>query len=283
MTSLEALTRAAVIGHPVQHSLSPAMFNTMFARDGLHWHYGAVDVTEMSLSAFIDSARRGEFGAFSVTMPLKSAVVDHLDSLDTSSQILRAVNSVLVTPAGLVGFNTDGDGCCDALERVGSTELHGASSVVIGAGGTARSVALSLASRGARVAILNRSISRADDVVRMISEARPGYSIRTGSVDDLREASIVVNATPVGMGHDVESSPIAAGTVAPGAVVLDAVYQPLETAFLRDARSTGARVVDGLWMLVHQAMRQYTLWFGVEADAAAMRLAAEQELSRRHK
>mgnify|MGYP003329105108 CR=1 FL=1 len=111
-------TRAAVIGSPVSHSLSPAIHSVSFAALGVDWSYEAVDVTPGSLASFMGSVREGGFGGLSVTMPLKNAVVAHMDSLDDDARTLDAVNCVSVVGRTLRGHNTDGGGCCDALESV---------------------------------------------------------------------------------------------------------------------------------------------------------------------
>lgn len=282
MTSVENM-RAAVIGHPVSHSLSPAMFSAAFAAEDVAWTYSAIDVTESQLAEFLSNARSEGFAALSVTMPLKSLVVAHMDSLDDASRVLGAVNSVVITPESMLGFNTDGDGCCDALERVGGITIEGSRAVVFGAGGAARSIARALVLRGAAVRIVNRSESRAHDVVEKLRSTNPDADCAVGSLVDLRDADIVVNSTPVGMTGSGDSLIRDWSLVNDEAIVLDAVYEPLDTGFLRSARDRGMRTVDGLWMLVYQAVRQYSLWFERGVSPALMRQAAEQELATRHK
>jgi shikimate dehydrogenase len=277
--------KAAVIGSPVHHSLSPAMFNAQFAFDGRDWLYEAIEVTQESLSSFINRVRGSEFNAFSVTMPLKEDVLKYVSVVDEAVRVLHATNSVLVVDGELSAYNTDGDGCCDALEEVGGTHFENARAVVFGAGGTARSVSLALLRRGATVNIVNRSRENADRAVDLLKSADSSFDVRVGTNDDLAGARVVVNTTPVGMGADVSHSKAIDGLLQlrEGAVVLDAVYQPLDTSFLRAARERGAITVDGLWMLVYQAARQHLRWFGTAASLEVMRNAAERELQRRRK
>ena len=275
-------TRAAVIGSPVSHSLSPAIHSVSFASLGVDWSYEAVEVTPDSLDSFMGSVREGGFGGLSVTMPLKEAVVAHMDSLDDDARTLGAVNCVSVEGRMLRGHNTDGDGCCDALESVAGVVLAGARAVVLGAGGTARSVALALTRRGAEVVIVNRTSAKADAVVDLVRSALgESAPVSTGSTDDINAASVLVNTTSVGMNSD--ESPVDRGALHGGLVVLDAVYSPLDTALLRAARAAGATTVDGLWMLIHQARHQQRLWFGRAADAGVMREESVRELARRGK
>jgi shikimate dehydrogenase len=244
--------------------------------------YEAVEVTHDSLGTFMASVRGGGFGGLSVTMPLKEAVIAHLDSLDDDARTLNAVNCVSVGNGELRGHNTDGDGCCDAIESEGSVGLVGQRTVLLGAGGTARSVALALARRGADIVVVNRSRSNAEEVVRMVRDSvDQSVGIVVGDESAITEATVLVNATSVGMNSD--ELPVAAGVLHGGLVVLDAVYSPMDTALLRAARSAGATTVDGLWMLIHQARHQQMLWFGRAADAGLMRAESVRELARRGK
>ena len=275
-------TRAAVIGSPVSHSLSPAIHSVSFAALGVDWSYEAVDVTPGSLASFMGSVRDGGFGGLSVTMPLKNAAVAHMDSLDDDARTLDAVNCVSVVGRTLRGHNTDGDGCCDALESVAGVRLAGARAVVLGAGGTARSVSLALVRRGATVVIVNRTAANADAVVDLVRSALgESAPVSTGSTTDINAATVLVNTTSVGMNSD--ESPVDHGVLHGGLVVLDAVYSPLDTALLRAARAAGSTTVDGLWMLIHQARHQQRLWFGRAADAGLMREESVRELARRGK
>ncbi|MGA1362566.1 MAG: shikimate dehydrogenase [Ilumatobacteraceae bacterium] len=274
--------RASVIGHPVVQSLSPVMHGASFRELGVDWTYDAVDCTVEELGTFIAGVRSGSHAGLSVTMPLKEAIVPLLDRLDANATVLGAVNCVSVRGGTLVGHNTDGDGCADALENEAGAVLAGARAVVLGAGGTARSVVTALARRGASVRVVNRTPARADEVVSVARRALGGdVDIVTGSMSDIGRASVLVNTTSVGMNSD--DSPVEPGELHGGLVVLDAVYSPIDTALLRSARAAGARTVDGLWMLVHQARHQQLLWFGRCAPAALMRSESERELDRRRK
>lgn len=274
---------AAVIGQPVSHSLSPAIHNAAFAASGRDGEYVAVECAEREVTSVVQSLRDEGMVGLSVTMPLKEAVINSLDSLHVTASLLNAVNCISFADGKAVGYNTDGDGCCDALEQQGEAVLRGAHAVVLGAGGTARSVALSLGLRGAHVRVINRSLDRAEQLVSSLhfALADSGGSLAVGEAADIAQASVLVNATSVGMNS--RELPIDASLLHTELVVLDAVYSPLETALMSAALSHGARVVDGLWMLIQQARHQQVLWFGEKPDANAMRLAAEQELARRRK
>ncbi|MFM8602223.1 MAG: shikimate dehydrogenase [Actinomycetota bacterium] len=281
--SAQARRRAAVIGSPVSHSLSPAIHRASFASLGVDWTYGAVECRAEEVGGFLAAAPGEGFGGLSVTMPLKEAVIAHLHEVDDDAALLRAVNCITVLDDGrLRGSNTDGRGCCDALAAVAGVDVASSRVVLLGAGGTARAVALALVTAGAEVSVVNRSDANARALVAAVS-AYPAArgAARVGSPEDVNGADVLVNATSVGM--NTSELPLDPALMHPGLTVLDAVYSPLRTALLEEAAKRGAGTVDGLWMLIHQARHQQQLWFGRMAPAELMRAESERELGRRPK
>ncbi len=274
------LVVAAIIGDPVAQSLSPAMHNAVFRQRKLDWEYVAMEVREDALNEVLRTLGDKGIKALSVTMPHKEAVFEMLNNasnglgnVDESAKSARSVNTISVTDGRLIGSNTDGDGCCNAIEQAG-VDVAGSRAVIIGAGGTARAIVATLARRGASdIAVINRTESRAQDVITSATVAR------VGSVGDIANANILINATSVGMG--TQETPVEAGLLHSSLVVLDAVYHPLETTLLRDAKLAGAKTVDGLWMLVHQGALQQLAWFKEIGDVQLMRQAALDELASR--
>lgn len=282
-TTIDERVLAAVIGHPITHSLSPVIHEAAFRAAGRTGQYIAVDCVEGSLGDVMKSLHQQSVLGVSVTMPLKEAVIDHLDAVSVDASLLNAVNCIAVSDGRSTGYNTDGEGCCDALVNQGRAELNGATALVLGAGGTARSVALALGRRGARVLIVNRTIESAERLVAQLNDALNGGigSLEVADMASIAGADVLVNATSVGMNS--QESPVPRELLHKGLVVLDAVYSPMQTVLLRDAAEAGSVTVDGLWMLIYQACHQQMLWFGENPDAQAMRDAAEQELERRRK
>ena len=274
-------TIAAVIGSPISHSLSPAIHNAAFVAAQRNGEYIAVECGLNDVDATMSNLQSAGLVGLSVTMPLKEAVIDCLDFVTPDADFLNAVNCISFGPTGSVGHNTDGDGCCDALVEQGGARLRGATVVLLGAGGTARSIALALVRRGAHVVIVNRTQSHAIVLVNSFSGFGDEVSISVGDQSSIASASILINATSVGMNSS--EMLIDPSVLHNQLTVLDAVYSPLETALLTASLVAGATVVDGLWMLIHQARHQQKLWFGEFCDASAMRLAAERELSARRK
>ena len=271
---------AAIIGDPVVQSLSPAMHNAVFHQRKLDWTYVAMEVHEDALTGVLQTLGGKSINAFSVTMPHKEKVFEMLSTasndlgeVDESAKAAQSVNTIAISNGRMIGSNTDGDGCCNAIEQSG-VGIAGSRVVVVGAGGTARAIVATLARRGASdIAVINRTESRAQDVIASVAVAR------IGNVDDIATANILINATSVGMGS--QETPVDAAQLHSSLVVLDAVYHPLETTLLRDAKRAGAKTVDGLWMLVHQGALQQLAWFKEIGDVQLMRQAALDELAHR--
>jgi len=265
---------AAIVGSPVAHSLSPAMHNAAFAACGFDGVYVAFDVGAGGGAAVLAAARELGFVGLSVTMPLKSEVADLVDTRSPAVVALRAANTVVVRGRDLHAESTDGAGFVDSLRLDHGVDPAGRRVVVLGAGGAARSLVLALGEAGAAdVAVVNRTRERAVEAASLAGSAG-----RVAGPEAVRDADIVVHATPQGMGAD-RSIPLDASALRPGQVVADLVYHPRRTRLLVAAEERGCTVVDGLGMLVHQGARQFTLWTGLEAPRPEMRRAAEDALS----
>lgn len=268
---------AAVIGSPIEQSLSPTIHNAAFRAHGEDWIYVAFHVAAGNAAQALNAMRVLGIAGLSVTMPHKTDVCDAVDALDEPARLAHSVNTVVRRPDGsLLGANTDGDGCCNALEAVGAV-LTSAKVVIIGAGGTARAIVAAMSLRGvAEIVIVNRTNSRAQAAVDITPLARIGVE------SDIAHANILVNATPMGMaspgGSDMPCDPAFLGH---GQFVLDVVYHPLITPLLRAARKVGANTVDGLEMLVHQGALQQQHWLGRLPSVEIMRTAALDELDAR--
>ncbi len=266
---------AAVIGSPVRHSLSPVIHNAAFAAGGLDWVYVALEVVPGAAPAAIAAMRNLGIAGLSVTMPHKEAVASAVDVLDPASDALRSVNTVVLQPDGRVaGYNTDGAGFVASLRDAGC-DPAAMNVVVLGAGAAARGVIDALVRAGAeRVVVVNRSAERA-----AVAAELAGDRGVVGGHDDIRSADLIVNATSIGMAsNEIALDP---DLIEARHIVADLVYHPLETALLRSARDRGAIAVDGLGMLIHQAVLQQELWTGRRPDPAIMRTAALAELASR--
>ncbi len=271
---------AALIGSPVAHSLSPAIHQAAFDAAGVDWTYAAFDVAAGQAAGAVAAMRVLGLAGMSVTMPHKHDVAAAVDRLDPAAQALRSVNTVSWDGDELVGSSTDGAGFVSSLAGEG-IEIDGVRIAVIGAGGAARSVIDALGRAGASsVAVINRTAERAESACALAAVAS------VGTTADIAEADIVVNASSVGMGVDAASEtpsdlPCDPALLHAEQIVVDLVYHPLETVWLRRAGLVGARTIDGLGMLIHQAALQQLAWLGRLPDVDVMRRAAETALGRR--
>jgi len=260
-------TRAyAVVGSDVSRSLSPVLHNRAFAARGVDAVY--VPVAAERLDAFLAVLPALELSGFSVTRPYKVDIVPHLHEVEERAAVCGSVNTVVVEEGGMLrGSTTDGLGVLASLKK--RIDVKGRPVVLLGAGGAARSAALSLAKKGAAVTLLARDPARA-------AEAARGVGAAHGALADAgaHPWDVLINATPVGSGDLVDETPLDGALHRPGTVVLDMVYDPLETRLLREARAAGCTIVDGIEMLVAQAVAQFETWTGLEAPADVMQKAA---------
>lgn len=263
---------AGVIGDPVRHSLSPVLHNAAYQQLGLDWVYVAFEVPDGATRGALDAMRALGLAGLSVTMPHKRAAADGCDQLSADAAVLHSVNTVSLGADGrLSGDSTDGEGFLRSLREAGH-DPEGMSVVVLGAGGAARAVALALSRSAAHVVMCARRPDAAAEAAALAGGVSAPWEDRAEAA---AAATLVVNATPVGMGATGPAElPVAASAFHSGQVLADLVYHPLETPLLRCARDRGATVVDGLGMLVHQAALQIECWTGMEAPVPAMRAAA---------
>lgn len=269
-----ATTRvAAVIGHPVRHSLSPVLHNAAFRALGLDWVYGAFDVEPGRGEAAVRSVATLGLGGLSVTMPHKDAAAAAVDELSPTAAALGAVNCVVNRDGLLVGENTDGAGFVASLRLDHQIDPVGMGCVVLGAGGAARSVIRALADAGAaEVAVVNRTPAlgvQAAELAGTVGRA-VGVSVSPAVIG---EADLVVNATSIGMADgrsETPDTPFEPELIRPDQVVADLIVHPLRTRLLHEAEQRGARTVPGLGMLVHQAALAFEHWTGERAPVDVM-------------
>lgn len=255
--------RACIVGHPVAHSRSPMIHGHWLAQLGINGAYGREDVTPERFGAFI-----GELGALgyvgcNVTVPNKEAAFAAALVEDSVGKALKAVNTLWIEDGVLRGMNTDVGGFLASLDAARPDWHRGvAEALVLGAGGAARAIVYALLSRGIRrVSIANRTKERAVEVAALF-----GSDVAVVDWSDVATAmgaaAVLVNTTSLGMKGQPPLE-LDLGGLQAGALVTDIVYVPLETGLLRSARLAGHPVVDGLGMLLHQAVPGFERWFGV--------------------
>ena len=264
---------AALIGHPVAHSLSPALHQAAYRALALDWAYLAFDVSSGSLEAAVTGASALGFVGLSVTMPHKDAAAQLATRRSPIVRKLGAANTLSFSGRQIVADNTDGEGLIADLRQGVSFEPSDRRCAVIGAGGAARAVVVALANAGAsEVLVVNRTPSRAFQAATLV----PGRG-RVARPEELDAADLVVNATPVGMladssrgGPGSDEVYVDASRFGSGQLVVDLVYDPPVTEWLAKAAASGARIRGGLGMLVHQAALQVEIWTGSRAPLPEM-------------
>ncbi len=257
-----------VAGSPIGHSLSPAMHNAGFAATGMDAVYVPFDAT--GADDLFALAEALDVAGLSVTAPLKESVLPRLCAMDLLGRRVGAINTLKPHPDGWEGLNTDVPGFLAPLH--GGPGLERQRVAVLGAGGSARAVAVALASEGATVTVCARRADRARIVADLVGGAVGAVPPPAGSWD------LLVNTTPVGTAPAVTDTPLSAADLAGGTTVYDLVYNPRPTRLLREAAAAGCRTIDGLEMLVEQARRQFEWWCGTRPSPALFRTAALEAL-----
>lgn len=250
-----------IIGHPVSHSLSPAMHNAAYKKLGLNNSFMAFDTTD--LKSTIRCIRDLNIKGVSVTIPHKIKVMALLDKIDGTAREIGAVNTIIRSNGRLTGTNTDWIGALDALKE--KTALKGKRVALIGAGGGARAIAYGLKKEGAYVSVFNRTLESA---VSLSKDLKLDGYFPLGENARIKEHEIVINATAVGM--DGDRSPVSKTSFRPNQVVFDIVYSPRVTKFLKMAKKAGCCIITGDRMLLHCVKRQFELFTGHKAPIKVM-------------
>jgi len=272
--------RAGVVGWPVAQSLSPPMHNYWIAKHGLEAEYVALSVPPEEFAETILALPAKGFVGVNVTIPHKLAAYELSTSLDADARKAGAVNLLVFEDGKIVGRNTDAVGFAAALdEALGAGAAQAGPAVVLGAGGAARAVIVGLIRSGAKeIRLVNRTRERAV----LLAKAVEGTKIDVLDWGDWKNAfkggGLVVNTTSAGMAGK-GALDIALDTLPPAAAVADIVYNPIETALLREAKARGHRTMDGLGMLMHQAVPSFAAWFGITPKVTAeLRTVLEEQL-----
>ncbi len=264
-----------IIGWPVVESLSPAIHNAAFAALGLDWTYVPLPVPRGELRAAVEGLSAMGFAGANVTMPHKTDAAALMGSLSEDAERLRAVNTIVLGPAGPAGHNTDAPGFDRFLRHDAGFEPEGRAALILGAGGVARACALALARGGAaritvaardqaKVALLRSSLDGLMNEVEVVA-----FEGATTVAADL-----VVNATPLGANGEMLPVP----PFRPEMLAVDLLYRPSATPFLDAAETANCPAFGGLGLLLHQAALSFELWTGRTAPLAVMSAAAASEL-----
>ncbi len=259
--------KAAVIGWPISHSLSPTIHTHWMKKHGIDGTYEKVAVGPDAIAHLLDQFKADGYVGFNVTVPHKLDIMQHLDKIAPLARQMGAVNTVKIAEDGsMTGFNTDGIGLVTNLKKTVPGWPKDRPVLILGAGGAARAAALGLLMEEVPlVMITNRTREKAEAIASEIGRGRMTVVDWDDRADAVAAAGLIVNTTVLGMKGqpplDMDLSAAMKDTV-----VYDIVYQPLMTPLLKDAEARGLRVVTGLGMLVYQAAAAFKIWFGVDVD-----------------
>ncbi|HXV27933.1 MAG TPA: shikimate dehydrogenase [bacterium] len=289
MTSHQPFQLYGIFGDPLAHTLSPAMQEAAFAFRGIKAYYLALEFDRAQFRKLMDRLPKLVLSGFNVTVPYKEEIIPYLDGLTPSAQSVGAVNTVFRRGKKWIGANTDVDGFLMSLSHDAGFDPAGKKALVLGAGGAARAVVMGLSREKARsVWIANRSLSRARKMADDMAARFPKVDIKAS---DLRDASLkqafcaadlVVNATSVGLSpKDARLFPASVITKAgkKKQLFFDLIYKPSETAFLKEARKKGHRILNGAGMLLYQGAQAFQIWSRKKAPVPQMRRALAQALN----
>ncbi|MEA2087345.1 MAG: shikimate dehydrogenase [Candidatus Caldatribacteriota bacterium] len=263
-----------VIGKNIENSLSPLFHNQIILKHSLNFCYLPFKVAETDLGEAIQGIRALNIRGVNITFPYKEKVIKFLDEVEESARRIGAVNTVVNNKGILTGYNTDVIGFKRSLQEDGKFTIKGKKAVILGAGGAARAVVYALLEEGIEeISIFNRTLKKAEKIKQALSPFSPKSCISVFSLeekrlkDKIKESHLLVNATSLGMPPRVDKTPLPDEKLFhPNLLVYDLIYHPARTLFLRQAERAGAKIINGLPMLVYQGMESFYLWTGLKPE-----------------
>jgi shikimate dehydrogenase len=270
-----------IFAHPVHHSMSPLMHNSVYNKLELPYHYQPFDVLPDQLEHAVKSMKVLGISGVNVSIPHKERVIPLLDEVDEEAKLIGAVNTIVLQEDGrLKGYNTDGAGYVESLLIETDVELSQSNALILGAGGAAKGIAVYLLKNGcARITIANRTTEKAVHLAEQLNH----YTIKAnlkGEVcslnwdevsTDVSSFTLIVNTTPLGMWPNTEQTPINLKNLTAGTIVSDIVYNPLLTRFLEEAKDKGATIHQGLGMFIYQGVLAFKYFTGSQAPVEYMK------------
>ena len=265
-----------LLGNPLGHSFSPAMHNKAFETLGLNYFYLPIEVTADDLPTVAAGIAKMNFAGYNITIPHKIRIMDCLDAIDPLAQAIGAVNTVVLEKGHATGYNTDGEGFVRSLEAESGMTVDGKRYFILGSGGAARAIAMTLAFKGAqKIFLCNRTEQKAHDLaveintkVSPCSEVVPRDPVRMAPA--VQKADVLINTTSIGMHPEEDRIPIESDLIPAGVIVSDIVYNPARTKLLQVAEAKGCKTVPGLGMLVYQGTEGFRKWTEAEPPVEVM-------------
>jgi shikimate dehydrogenase len=277
---ITAYTRSlGLLGYPVTHSKSPEMLNEVCNILGIPATYLAYGVKPEDMAEAVKGMRALNFIGFNVTIPHKVAIIPYLDELDETAKEIGAVNTVVNRDGRLIGYNTDGVGYLRSLQEETAFSLQDKTVTILGAGGAARAVSITLAKAGVtEMFVANRTLEKAEELANVLRTFTSAKAVPIQEAQKkIAKSNLLVNTTSIGMSPDTHQTPVPAGFLHAELLVSDLIYRPKETKLLQTAKKIGAKTHGGLGMLLHQAAVAAEHWFGETAPVTQMRAILENE------
>ena len=268
-----------IVGDPVEHSLSPEIHNAAYKALGIddQFVFLAANVTDGDIKKVVEAMRVMGINGLTCTMPHKISVMEYLDKIDQAAKDMAAVNTVVNKNGKLIGYNTDWLGTISSVKNV-EKEIEGKRAIVFGAGGVSRSIVYGLLKNEVEVLLVNRTLDKAEKLAEeMFKIFNKKIEVKAlAAVKNLEEFDLIFNATSVGM--EKSASIISKEMILPKHIVFDAVYFPLETKLIKDAKKRGARTIYGSELLINQAFHQFEYYTDKKAPQKVMRETLEKHL-----
>ena len=265
-----------LLGNPLGHSISPPMHNRVFETLGMDYCYMPVEVNENNLEQVFSGLTRMNVVGFNVTIPHKIRIMEYLDELNPLAATIGAVNTICIKDGKTIGYNTDGEGFIRSLEEETKISTKGKRFFLLGCGGAARAIAMTLAFQGAKkIIICNRTQAKAHALATEINEkirncAAVVEQTSQSQAKALQSCDVLINTTSLGMHPEEGALPIDESLLLPHLIVADIVYNPLTTRLLKSAKERGCTIVPGLGMLIYQGAAAFKLWTGVDPIISEM-------------
>lgn len=263
-----------LLGHPIDHSMSPLMQNDAFCQLGIPGYYHAFDVSGAQLKKTVEAIRVLNISGLNVTIPHKVAIMEFLDEVDEEAKIIGAVNTVVNIDGRLIGYNTDGRGYLTSLGKVLEKPLAESEVLVIGAGGAARAIVTAVMNKGVdSMTITNRTIEKAVSIKENYQQYKRG-NINILTLEEAKATvgtfDIIINTTSIGMSPKTDEIPIDLENIKTRVVLSDLIYNPIWTKWLQLGEQKGAIIHNGVGMFVEQGALAFQKWTGQVPDTEKM-------------
>lgn len=276
-----------ILGNPLAQSFSPKMHNAAYKAMGLDAYFFPIETTEEHLGDVVNGLRYMNCVGFAVTKPYKMAIVKYMDELDEFAAKIGAVNTVVNHNGKFKGYNTDGEGGVDAIEKDSGFKLADTTALCIGAGGAARALCFTLANRGIKkIIVTTRREDKALELTDKIAKSFPKCQVATCDfhndevlIKTAGECQILMNNTGLGMSPHLGETPVTKKIFRPGQFAFDAIYNPGKTQFLWEAEAAGCRIQNGIGMIIGQGVLQIKHWFHQDPPLAVMEKAIAEVIA----